>query len=525
MPRQRLAIDSPADETFYGGAAGGGKSDALLGLALDHWRTIIFRREYKWLRALADRGDEIFGGLGASHNRADEIFTLPDGRRVELVALQYEHDAAGWQGQPHDLIAFDELPQFTEKMYRLICAWNRSTRPGQRVRIACTGNPPKGKKDPVGGWVIRHWAPWLDPAYQGKRAESGEIRWFARIDDEDTEVDGPEPIEHNGEHIQPRSRTFIRSTIDDNPYLLESGYKSVLQNLPEPHRSWFLLGRFDLDLETPNQTYWRFSDANLCRVDYDRTKPVYLAMDFNLDPGTLIFSHELHHGEYPAADECQGMRHLGAFGEIFLTGAEAVGAQRLAMLAVSGEDEGKRPEGWHLPENFAGLINHPTHVWMRGDATGGARTAAHPDGASLWRQVHAVMRANITHYHAATAKANPPVSARVTAVNHWLCSWGLYEGDAGKHALHIDPRCVALIACLRGTQNATDGSGIRKSTKQGDPYQQMTHASDAWGYDVFAQMPLKLKTARPQHAERLAAALGFQSGASAQIPAIGSRPF
>lgn len=49
---------------------------------------------------------------------------------------------------------------------------------------------------------------------------------------------------HNGELLAPKSRTFIPARIEDNPYLLDSGYRATLQSLPEPLRSKMLYGDF-----------------------------------------------------------------------------------------------------------------------------------------------------------------------------------------------------------------------------------------------------------------------------------------
>jgi hypothetical protein len=72
---------------------------------------------------------------------------------------------------------FDELPNFLEQQYRYLIGWNRTTKPGQRSRVVATGNPPQG---PEGEWVIKYWAPWLDPTHQNPAAP-GELRWFATI--------------------------------------------------------------------------------------------------------------------------------------------------------------------------------------------------------------------------------------------------------------------------------------------------------------------------------------------------------
>ncbi len=77
---QAQALASEADETFYGGAAGGGKSDCLLGCAMtEHQDAIIFRREYPQLRGLVKRSREIVGTAG-TFNQTEMVWNLADDR-------------------------------------------------------------------------------------------------------------------------------------------------------------------------------------------------------------------------------------------------------------------------------------------------------------------------------------------------------------------------------------------------------------------------------------------------------------
>jgi hypothetical protein len=244
---------SPADVLFYGGAAGGGKTDLAIGLALTaHQRSMIFRREATQLSGIYDRMAEVLGNRDG-FNGQQRVWRIAD-RMVQFGSCPHAGDETAHQGIPHDLKVFDEVPLFTEPQFRFLNAWKRTTRRGQRVRVVCTGNPPTNSD---GEWVVRYWAPWLDPNHPNPAAP-GELRWFAvnpegkdvelpdskpfvwRGDERVYDLDGVEPndIEY------PHSRTFIPSRVTDNPFLMETGYRATLQALPEPLRSQMLNGDF-----------------------------------------------------------------------------------------------------------------------------------------------------------------------------------------------------------------------------------------------------------------------------------------
>jgi hypothetical protein len=239
---QTQAYYCEADETYYGGGAGGGKTSLLIGLSVTaHQRSIIFRREFPQLRGILSECETLLAGRGRFNSQAN-LWRLDDGRRLEFGAVQYEGDVQKYQGRAHDFKGFDELPQFTERQYRFLIGWNRTVMAGQRCRVVGAGNPPTNTE---GEWVIRRWAPWLDGQHPNP-ARPGELRYFAVIDGIDTEVEGPTPFEHKGEVITPKSRTFIPAGVKDNPYLMQSGYMAVLQAMPEPLRSQMLYGDFSV---------------------------------------------------------------------------------------------------------------------------------------------------------------------------------------------------------------------------------------------------------------------------------------
>jgi hypothetical protein len=238
---QLAALESEADEIFYGGQAGGGKTDLIVGLASDyHTRSLILRRTNVEANALFDRFLEVFGGR-EGWNGQDHIWRLSDQRIIRIGGCQNETDKQKFKGTPNDLIAFDEISDFLESQYVFITGWNRSTKPGQRCRVMAAGNPPTR---PEGLWVIRYWAPWLDPTHPNPAAP-GELRWFF----EGREVDGPGPwLGTDGKMTRARSRTFIPASLEDNPDLAATGYASVLSNMPEDLRAAYRDGKFDAAL-------------------------------------------------------------------------------------------------------------------------------------------------------------------------------------------------------------------------------------------------------------------------------------
>jgi hypothetical protein len=236
---QRDALKCDADELFYGGSAGGGKSDLIIGLSLtEHKRSLILRRTNKEASKLFERYRDIIGHRDG-WNGQESVWRLPDGRVVDIGGCQLEDDKQKYKGTPHDLIGFDEVSDFTESQYTFITIWNRSADPGQRCRVVAAGNPPTR---PEGFWVIKYWAPWLDPTHPNP-ALPGELRWFLG----GQEVDGPGPYEVDGKEVMARSRSFIPAKLSDNPDLAATNYDSVLAGLPEALRLAYREGRFDIE--------------------------------------------------------------------------------------------------------------------------------------------------------------------------------------------------------------------------------------------------------------------------------------
>lgn len=264
---QRDAYYSEADIVGYGGAAGGGKTDLEIGLALtQHQRSIIYRKEGTQLQGIYDRVEEIQGSRDG-FNSQDKIWRLPDGRRLEFGGLANPQDHKKYQGRPHDLKAFDEATEIPEYMVRFLIGWMRSSDPDQRCRVLMAFNPPT---DSDGRWVVGFFAPWLDPNHKNP-AKPGELRWFTTIDGKDVEVANGDEIEVDGEMVQPLSRTFIPARVEDNVYYMEAGYKATLQALPEPLRSQMLKGDFQAGMQ---EDPWQVIPEAWVQAAMDRWEPL-----------------------------------------------------------------------------------------------------------------------------------------------------------------------------------------------------------------------------------------------------------
>lgn len=256
---QLQAYWSDADLLLFGGAAGGGKSDLLCGVALNnHLNSVIFRRQSTDLRGIEERLTQLAGRDGWNGT----LKTLRRGDAlIELGHLEKPKSEESWRGRPHDFIGFDEGAQLSATKVRFVLGWLRSAKPGQRRRAIIATNPPTSGE---GEWIIEWFAPWLDDKFE-RKAKQGELRWAVTAPDRDgTTIWVPDssPIVFTADKdwrdateaeiadaeksgvVYPQSRTFIQSLLRNNPYLANTGYLAQLQSLPEPLRSQLINGDF-----------------------------------------------------------------------------------------------------------------------------------------------------------------------------------------------------------------------------------------------------------------------------------------
>lgn len=135
---------------MYGGAAGGGKSVALLMAALQYidvpnYHALILRRTFKMLEkpgALIDLSKEWLMGTKAEWNQTGHRWTFPNGSTLTFGHMEHENSKYDYQGAAYQYVAYDELTQFTMSQYRyLFSRTRRRSTDVVPVRMRSASNP------------------------------------------------------------------------------------------------------------------------------------------------------------------------------------------------------------------------------------------------------------------------------------------------------------------------------------------------------------------------------------------------
>ncbi len=226
----------PDREAFFGGAAGPGKSDALLmgGLQYVHvpgYSSLILRRTYKQLArsgGLLQRAAEWLTLTNAHSTESGKVWTFPQGghyqgrtgeARLEFGYLDGPRDHYEYQSTEYKFIGYDEVTQFQEHQY---------LEPGMsRVR----GPSPREEPDNPLAWVPDRTRSASNPGDLGHD-------WVkARFVDPATAI-----------------APFIPGILADNPAVNREAYRESLMHLHPTRREQMLNG--DWDARDPGD-YWR----------------------------------------------------------------------------------------------------------------------------------------------------------------------------------------------------------------------------------------------------------------------------
>lgn len=192
-------------EAFYGGAAGGGKSDALIMAALEYvdepnYAALLLRRTYADLSlpgAIMSRAEEWLIGSDAKWNDKEKTWHFPSGATITFGYLDTEKDKYRYQGAELQFIGFDELTQFTETQYRYLFSRLRRLKDSSvPLRMRSASNPGGEGHE----WVKERF------------------------------------IDH------PEERVFVPASLADNPHLDAEEYEQSLNELDPVTRAQLLQG-------------------------------------------------------------------------------------------------------------------------------------------------------------------------------------------------------------------------------------------------------------------------------------------
>lgn len=245
---QRRFLRSSADIAIYGGAAGGGKTFALLVdplrfVNIRGFEAVIFRRTSEQVRqsgGLWDESTGLYPMVGAK-GREDRLdWRWPKGGTIRFEQLQHEKTKFEYQGAQIPSIGFDELTHFTRSQFFYLLSRNRSST-GIRPRIRCSCNPD------ASSWVAKLIAWWIDPGTGlAIRERSGIKRWFIPDPANDNDLlwaDSSAELEAAHPGSEPLSLTFVPALAADNPSL-DPRYVARLKALPRVERERLLGGNW-----------------------------------------------------------------------------------------------------------------------------------------------------------------------------------------------------------------------------------------------------------------------------------------
>ena len=233
-------------EAFFGGAAGGGKSDALLMAALmfveePKYSAIIFRRSFTDLSkpgALIDRSFEWLSGTAAKWEAINHTWHFPSGAKLTFGFLENDTDVYHHQSAEYHFEGFDELTQFTEFQYTyMISRARRLEGSFIPIRIRSASNPPGVVRGVVHGeWVKNRFLPWFTCHSCGFREQTAVLN----------QTVCPK-CAGNGQVKFNEGRIFIPAKLLDNPFIDKITYEKSLENLDPVTREQLKAGNWSVN--------------------------------------------------------------------------------------------------------------------------------------------------------------------------------------------------------------------------------------------------------------------------------------